>query len=83
MEPGSAGLKGGKDGVNQQGIDNFEKKLQDQTNELNKLDPNDFEEDKAYIILLYFVHSIKYHCMKKHTFVRIVYIDFHLTIYVV
>lgn len=40
MEPGSAGLKGGKDGVNQQGIDNFEKKLQDQTNELNKLDPN-------------------------------------------
>lgn len=50
---------------------------------MNKKILKDILEDKAYIILLYFVHSIKYHYIKKHTFVRIVYIDFHLTIYVV
>lgn len=36
MEPGSAAPRPGADGGNQQGIDNFEKKLQDQTNELNQ-----------------------------------------------
>lgn len=40
MEPGSAAPRPGAEGANQQGIDNFEKKLQDQTNELNSLNPN-------------------------------------------
>lgn len=39
MEPGSA-AKPGPEGGNPAGADAFEKKLQDQTNELNKLDPN-------------------------------------------
>ena len=40
MEPGSAAKKGGGDGLNPQGVEKFEKKLQDQTDELAKLAPN-------------------------------------------